>query len=134
VDRPAVRGRDENYKESVSTFTVTVLIERGCRSGVQASYATMDGARRAELRWTWDERNAMGRVMRTFLDALERSIVDCRELKGTNCVGRSPLLGSIVKCRPKFVVELDHSIFFQIPPSLTHREVLASSPPPPPSA
>jgi hypothetical protein len=45
--------------------------------------------------------------MRTFLDALDRSIVDCRELRGANWTGRSPLLGSIVRCRPKSVVEFD---------------------------
>lgn len=44
--------------------------------------------------------------MRTFLDALERSIVDCRELRGANWAGRSPRLGSIVWCRPKAVVVL----------------------------
>jgi hypothetical protein len=44
--------------------------------------------------------NATDWMMRTFLDTLERSTVDCRELKGTNWAGRSPLLGSIVKCRP----------------------------------
>jgi hypothetical protein len=46
--------------------------------------------------------------MRTFLDALDRSNVDCRELSGTNWAGRSPLLGSIVKCRPKSLSELLH--------------------------
>jgi hypothetical protein len=76
------------------------------------SYATTDGGMGAELRRTWDGRSAMGRVVRTFLDALEQSIVDCRELKGTNWAGRSPLLGSIVRCRPKSMVKLDYSIFF----------------------
>lgn len=45
--------------------------------------------------------------MRTFFDALDRSMVDCRELRGTNWTGRNPLLGSIVRCRPKSVVEFD---------------------------
>jgi hypothetical protein len=48
--------------------------------------------------------NAADWMMRTFLDALERSIVDCRE-HGTNWAGRSPLLGSIVRCCPKSKVQ-----------------------------
>jgi hypothetical protein len=46
------------------------------------------------------------RFMRTFLDALDRRIAACRELRGPKWAGRSPLLGSIVRCRPKSVVEL----------------------------
>jgi hypothetical protein len=44
-------------------------------------------------------------MLRTFLDALQRSTVDCRELSGTNWAGRSPLLGSIVRCRPESSVD-----------------------------
>lgn len=45
------------------------------------------------------------RVAHTFLEALDRSIADCREFRGMNWAGRSPLLGSIVRCRPKSFVE-----------------------------
>jgi len=38
--------------------------------------------------------------MRTFLVALVRKTVDCREAKGASWAGRSPLLGSIAMCRP----------------------------------
>lgn len=32
----------------------------------------------------------------TFLAALQRTIIDCREAGYVNCAGRSPLLGSMV--------------------------------------
>jgi hypothetical protein len=57
----------------------------------------------------WDTRTRMCELnkvgldfaeMRTFLVALDRKTVDCREAKGANWAGRSPLLGSIAMCRP----------------------------------
>jgi hypothetical protein len=51
-------------------------------------------------RWRWSGHFGM-LGMRTFLEALDRSIVDDREASGTNWAGRSPLLGSIALCRPK---------------------------------
>jgi hypothetical protein len=52
-------------------------------------------------------------MLRTFLDALQRSTVDCRELSGTNWAGRSPLLGSIVRCRPKSLVDAHQPDLFR---------------------
>lgn len=65
--------------------------------------------RHAELKQAWKraQHDAATLVLRTFLDAFERSNVDCRELEQTNWVGRSPRLGSIMGCRPEFVVVLE---------------------------
>lgn len=89
--------------EPCLSWTVEATARQG-PEGVDVEQAS--NAAYAEVRRRCDACNAAGRVMRTFLDALERNIVACRELRGANWAGRSPLLGSIVRCRPKAVVEL----------------------------
>jgi hypothetical protein len=53
--------------------------------------------------------------MRTFLEALDRSNVDCREANGANWAGRSPLLGSIAMCRPKWKFMLESASLYIFP-------------------
>jgi hypothetical protein len=78
---------------------------RGGRLCVPVIKILTCGMRRWERRW--DGQTATDWMLRTFLDALHRSTVDCRELRGMHWAGRSPLLGSIVRCRPKSLVEVD---------------------------
>lgn len=36
--------------------------------------------------------------LRTFLEAPDGAIIDCRDVTWANCAGRNPLLGNIVDC------------------------------------
>jgi hypothetical protein len=64
-----------------------------CERKAWLRYAGCGGARRL-----WSGQSGMF-GMRTFLEALDRSIVDCRKANGAKWAGRSPLLGSIAMCR-----------------------------------
>lgn len=69
-------------------------------ANVNRRHAEAEVGHRAEV-GCGEDSSTRGR--RTFLAVfrLEQRRVDCRDAKGASWVGRSPLLGSIVRCRPK---------------------------------
>jgi hypothetical protein len=122
ADKPAVRGRDENYTRSCQYSekrraqlvqsmqwdgSILRAADMWCR-GVQCG---------GEAETNWQAKHVMP-LMRTFLDALDLRTTACRELSAHKWAGRSPLLGSIVRCRPKSVVEFAMLSSF-CPPSPT---------------
>jgi hypothetical protein len=80
---------------NVSSYSVSVAaVEESLWKGNCATWAGEGGC---VISTKWATKFA---GMRTFLVALDRSAVDCREAKGANWAGRSPLLGSIAMCLP----------------------------------
>jgi len=63
--------------------------------------------------------------MRTFLVALDEAIKDCRDAKGANWTGRSPLLGSIAASRPRSWTNADDGPELHSSRNVAHGPLLA---------